>query len=195
LSVQTVRNPSSRKRLTYQDLLGLPEDLLRHELIDGEHLMSPAPNSKHQRVVVNLAWLIRAYLEDCPMGRVYVAPYDVVFSDFDVAEPDLLYVSAERERLLLKERCLAGAPDLVIEVLSPSTARIDAGKKRWLYGRYGVSEYWIVDPLKETIRVYRLADGLLQHSSELVRGDGTSVPSLSTPLLPGLEIPLATVFD
>lgn len=190
-----MRKASSRERLTYQDLLGLPEDLLRHELIDGEHLMSPAPNSKHQRIVVNLAWLIRGYVEDHPLGRVYVAPFDVVFSDFDVAEPDLLYVSAERERLLLTERYLAGAPDLVIEVLSPSTARIDAGKKRWLYERYGVSEYWIVDPARESIRVYRLADGLLQLSFELTRGDGTSVPPLSTPLLPGLEIPLATVFD
>ena len=190
-----MRIPSSRARLTYQDLLGLPEDLLRHELIDGEHLMSPAPNSKHQRIVVNITGLIWSYLRSHPLGRVYVAPFDVVFSDFDVAEPDLLYVSAERERSLLKPRYLAGAPDLIVEVLSPSTARIDAGMKRWLYERYGVSEYWIVDPAKESIRVYRLNGSVLQLSNELIRGDGTSVPSLSTPLLPGLEVPLATVFD
>jgi Uma2 family endonuclease len=190
-----MRNTSSRRRLTYQDLLGLPEDLLRHELIDGEHLMSPAPGSKHQRVVMNLSWQIRGYLEDHPLGSVYGAPFDVVFSDFDVAEPDLLYVSAERERRLLTERHLAGAPDLVVEVLSPSTARIDQGKKRGLYERYGVGEYWIIDPVKETVKVYCLSKGLFQLGAELIRGAESSPQSLSTPLLPGLAMQLAIVFD
>jgi Uma2 family endonuclease len=190
-----VRNTSSRGKLTYQDLLGLPEDRLRHELIDGKHLMSPAPTLKHQRAVVNLAGLIWSYLQRHPLGRLYVAPADVVFSDFDVVEPDLFYVTVESGERLANERHLAGAPDLVVEVLSPSTARIDQGKKRGLYERYKVSEYWIVDPDKETIKVYRLADGLFRFCAELVRGDGASAQSLSTPLLPGFEIPLATVFD
>jgi Uma2 family endonuclease len=190
-----VRNPSSRGKLTYQDLLGLPEDLLRHELIDGKHLMSPAPNLKHQRIVGNLFLLLGVHLRDHPVGRVYGAPVDVCLSQIDVVEPDLVYISAESERRLDAGRYLAGAPDLVVEVLSPSTARIDQGKKRGLYERYKVSEYWIVDPDKETIKVYRLANGLFRFCAELVRGDGTSVQSLSTPLLPGLAIPIATVFD
>jgi Uma2 family endonuclease len=188
-------NPSERVRLTYQDLLGLPDDLLRHELIDGEHLMSPAPNTKHQRIVVNLSWRIRAFLEHHSLGSVYVAPLDVVFSDFDVAEPDVLYVSAEREKLLGTDRNLSGAPDLVVEVLSPSTAHIDQGRKRWLYERYGVREYWIVDPEKETVKVYRLAKGSLRLDAEIARADGAAARFVSTPLLPGLEIPIAAVFD
>ena len=188
-------NPSERVRLTYQDLLGLPDDLLRHELIDGEHLMSPAPNTKHQRIVVNLSWRIRDFLEHHSLGSVYVAPLDVVFSDFDVAEPDVLYVSAEREKLLGTDRNLSGAPDLVVEVLSPSTAHVDQGRKRWLYERYGVREYWIVDPEKETVKVYRLAKGSLRLDAEIARADGAAARFVSTPLLPGLEIPIAAVFD
>jgi Uma2 family endonuclease len=190
-----MRNPSSKVRLTYQDLLGLPEDLLRHELIDGEHLMSPAPSRKHQRVAMNLSWLIRGYLEDHALGSVYAAPLDVVFSDFDVAEPDLLYVSAEREQRLGTERHLAGAPDLVVEVLSPSTAGIDQGRKLWLYERYAVTEYWIVDPERETVKVYRLTEGSLRFAAEIARADSASARFVSTPLLPGLEIPIAAVFD
>jgi Uma2 family endonuclease len=205
-----MRNPSSRARLTYQDLLGLPEDLLRHELIDGKHLMSPAPTPKHQQAVVNLTGLIWSYLQRHPLGRLYVAPTDVVFSDFDVVEPDVIYVSHQRRDRYLTERCLAGPPELVVEVLSPSTRRIDEGAKLRLFERYGVSEYWIVDPIQETVRVYRLTEGnpasyrLKQelrrphpgrqpNSPRLADSPGLTA-TLSTPLLPGLQLTLDQIF-
>jgi len=190
-----MKNPSSNMKLTYQDLLRLPDDLLRHELIDGVHIVTPAPFTKHQRVVVNLGWLLRAYLEEHPLGQVYVAPVDVWFSDVNVVEPDLLYVSRERLERQLTSKNLKGPPDLVVEVLSPSTRRRDRGLKRQLYERYGVSEYWLIDPDAETVQVCRLEAGRLDPRIELRREPGAAGPLLATPLLPGLEIPLGKLFD
>jgi len=182
-------------KLTYQDLLGLPDDLLRHELIDGVHIVTPAPFIKHQQVVLNLGWLLRAFLEDHPLGRVFVAPLDVWFSDVNVVEPDLLYVSRERLQRQLSDKNVAGPPDLVVEVLSRSTRRRDRGIKRGLYERYGVSEYWLIDPDAETVQVCRLEAGRLEVRTELSREPGSTGPLLATPLLPGLEIPLGKLFD
>ena len=190
-----MENTSSPVRLTYQDLRRLPDDGMRHELIDGEHYVTPAPRPKHQRVSGRLYLRLGTFLEDHPLGRVYYAPLDVVLTDFDCVEPDLLYVSREREQRQMTENYLEGAPDLVVEILSPSTKRFDQGVKHRLYERFGVSEYWIVDPEKETVNVFRLEDDRLQLCEELSRQSGTSVPILTTPLLPGLTIPLDKVFD
>jgi Uma2 family endonuclease len=190
-----MENTSSPVRLTYQDLRRLPDDGMRHELIDGEHYVTPAPRPKHQRVSGRLHLRLGTYLEEHPLGRVYFAPLDVVLTDFDCVEPDLLYVSRERERLQMTEDYLEGAPDLVVEILSPSTKRFDQGVKHRLYERFGVSEYWIVDPEKETVKVFRLDDDRLQLREELFRQGGSPAQVLSTPLLPGLAIPLDKIFD
>ncbi|HXO29295.1 MAG TPA: Uma2 family endonuclease [Thermoanaerobaculia bacterium] len=188
-------NTSSPVRLTYADLRRLPDDGMRHELIDGEHYVTPAPRPKHQRVSGRLHLRLGAFLEEHPLGRVYYAPLDVVLTDFDCVEPDLLYVSRECEQRQMTEDYLEGAPDLVVEILSPSTKRFDQGVKHRLYERFGVSEYWIVDPEQESVSVYRQEDDRLQLTEELFRRGGTSVPVLSTPLLPGLAIPLDKIFD
>ena len=143
---------------------------------------------------IRLHLRLGAFLEERPLGRVYYAPLDVVLTDFDCVEPDLLYVSREREQRQMTEDYLEGAPDLVVEILSPSTKRFDLGAKHRLYERFGVSEYWIVDPEKETVGVYRLEGDRLQLSEELFRREGTSVPVLSTPLLPGFELSLDDIF-
>jgi Uma2 family endonuclease len=200
-----MENPSSKVRLTYQDLRRLPDDNLLHELIDGVHYVTPAPRPKHQRVSGNLHFRIAGYLdvlrpgrEGCrehPLGRVYYAPLDVVFTEHDCVEPDLIYISREREARQMTEDNLEGAPDLVIEILSPSTKRRDQGIKHRLYERFEVSEYWIVDPERETVRIYRLEGGRLQLAHELSRQEGAPVPDLYTPLLPGLAISLERIFD
>ncbi|HEX5761040.1 MAG TPA: Uma2 family endonuclease [Thermoanaerobaculia bacterium] len=181
---------TASRRLTYEDLLALPDDGLRHELIDGEHYVTPAPNLKHQAVVANLTAAIVPFMKRHDLGRLFTAPCDVVFSPSNVVEPDLLFVS--RERLgLLTEQNVQGAPDLVIEVLSPSTRKRDEGIKRQLYDRMGVREYWLVEPSFETIEVFRRIEGALRRVAELAAESGDV---LTTPLLPGLEIPVAEIF-
>ena len=184
-------NPRGVK-LTYDDFVQFPDDGLRHELIDGEHYVTPSPNTKHQQVLLNLPLLIEQRLQHDRIGRMFFAPFDVVFSRFDVVEPDLLYMSNERAAEILTAANVQGVPELVVEIGSPGTRRRDETIKRSLYERTGVSEYWVVDPELDVVRVYR-RDGdrfarPVEHSAEA--GD-----VLTTPLLPGLDLPLSRIFS
>ena len=185
----TVSTPGVK--LTYDDFVHFPDDGLRHELIDGEHYVTPAPNTKHQAILGQLYLLVGNWLEDHPIGRVFFAPFDVVFSHFDVVEPDLLYLSHARAAEVLTPMHVRGVPELVVEVASKGTRKRDETVKLRLYEQSGVSEYWVVDPKLEVVRVYRQTlDGFappIEHSREA--GD-----SLATPILPGLELPLARIF-
>ena len=177
----------SAVRHTYKDYCATPDDE-RYELLDGNLMMGPAPNRKHQEVLFRLARKLGDFTEEHRLGTVYVAPFDVVLSDTDVVQPDVLFISRAREHTITDEN-VRGAPDLVIEILSPSTAERDQGYKHELYGRHGVLEYWIVDPMAETVAVHRQGDGRLEAAETLGRGD-----TLRTALLDGLEIKLADVF-
>ena len=184
------RRPSSGVKLTYDDFVLFPDDGKRHELIDGEHYVTPSPNLKHQAISRNMVASIWSYLRQHPVGRVYTAPLDVVFSHFDVVEPDLLFV-AESRREVLTAANVQGSPDLVVEIGSPGTRRRDEKLKHQLYERFGVSEYWVVDPDIDVVRVYRLSDGTYVRVEELSL-DRDDV--LTTPLFPGFELPLGVVF-
>src|SRR5688572_20204160 len=180
-----VNLPGSRVKLTYDDFLLFPDDGLRHELIDGEHYVTASPNLKHQRVSGNLHFLIRAWLEQHPVGVVFYAPFDVVFTRFDVVEPDLLYMSHARAKEALTAANVQGVPELVIEIGSPSTRKRDETIKKGLYERAGVSEYWVVDPDIDVIRIYRRnADGFAR-AIELSAEAGDV---LTTPLFDGLQL-------
>lgn len=177
-------------KLTYDDFVLFPDDGKRHELIDGEHYVTPSPNVRHQIILGNLHLLIRGYLEGHRRGRVFMAPLDTILSRFDVVEPDLLYVS--REGALLSGKWVTGAPDLVVEIASESTRKRDETVKRRLYERAGVAEYWVVDPEIDVIRVYRRAGDRFEKAVELSREAGDV---LTTPLLPGLDLPLPRIFS
>jgi Uma2 family endonuclease len=181
----------ARVRLTYDDFLLFPDDGARHELIDGEHYVTPSPNIRHQAILGNLYFLVRAWLEQHPVGRAFMAPLDVVFTNFDVVEPDLLFVSRHRAAEILTARHVMGAPDIVVEIGSPSTRKRDETIKRRLYERSGVAEYWVVDPDLEVVRVYRSADGRFERPLER-RADAGDV--LTSPHLDGLEMPLDRIF-
>ncbi|HEU4689656.1 MAG TPA: Uma2 family endonuclease [Vicinamibacterales bacterium] len=184
--------PSSQGvKLTYDDFVQFPDDGLRHELIDGEHYVTPSPNTKHQTVSLNLTVLIGSWLEQHPIGRLFHAPFDVVFSMFDVVEPDLLYLSNERAAEALTTLHVRGVPELVIEIGSPGTRKRDETVKRRLYERTGVSEYWVIDPELDVIRVYRREGDGFGRVDEL---SASASDVLTTSLLPGLEIPLSRVF-
>jgi Uma2 family endonuclease len=178
-------------KLTHEDYLLFPDDGKRHELIDGEHYVTPSPNTKHQRVSGNLYFLIRAWLETHPIGHVSYAPFDVVFTRFDVVEPDLLYLSNGRFSEVVTAQHVTGAPDIVIEIGSPGTRKRDETIKRHLYEREGVAEYWVIDPELDVVRVYRRDGPTFARPMELSREAGDV---LTTPHLSGLEIALARVF-
>jgi Uma2 family endonuclease len=178
-------------RLTYADYLGFPDDGRRHELVDGEHVVTPAPNLRHQRISGRLFESMSACARTSQLGEVFYAPVDVVLSDHDVVQPDLLYVSNDRGHIL--GEAIAGAPDLVVEILSASTARIDEVTKLGLYDRFDVREYWVVAPGVESVKVYRrMADGCFALAAELTAGRDDR---LATPLLPGFSIALRDLFE
>ncbi len=182
--------PVASGKLAYQDYLLFPEDGKRHELMDGEHTVTPAPTTKHQKILVNLSRLLSQFAEDQRLGDVLIAPCDVVFSDFDVVRPDLLFVSSARSHVVT-EKNIQGAPDLVVEIVSESTRRTDELTKRKLYEKFGVGEYWVVDPVVESVKVYRLAEKGYARAGEYER---ETAASFDSPAFPGLEILLARIF-
>jgi len=180
----------SATKLTYDDLLLLPEDGKRHELIDGEHFVSPSPNVRHQRVLARLSVLLYGFVGEHALGEIFFAPLDILFSPHDVVEPDIIFVSTARSAIVEKAN-LRGVPDLLVEVLSPSSHRHDEVRKRALYDRAGVDEYWIVDPEAETVKVFRREGERYARPLLLSRHDGDV---LATPCIPGLEVSLAALF-
>ena len=133
----------TRRKFTYEDYRNTPDDV-RYELLDGELALVPAPNMAHQGTSTILLRLIDTFVYIRKLGKTFHAPTDVVFSDTEVAQPDLIFVSNERAHIITEQN-IRGAPDLVIEILSPSTASRDRNFKRALYERHGVKEYWMVD--------------------------------------------------
>jgi len=179
-------------KLSYDDFQLFPDDGKRHELIDGEHYVTPSPNMTHQRILGRLYLVIGNWLEAHPVGQVFFAPFDVVFTNFDVVEPDLLYMSNARAAEILTSKHVAGAPELVVEIGSPGTRKRDETIKRRLYERCGVSEYWTVDPDLALVRVYRREGKPFAGPLEL---SATSGDVLTTPHIEGLVIPLSRIFD
>jgi Uma2 family endonuclease len=176
--------PRPSTKFSYADLELLPHDDLRHEIINGEHYVTASPVTRHQRISRRLLVAFQFYLDAHPVGEVFHAPFDVVMSFHDVVVPDLIYVSAARADLV-NAKNLQGAPDLVIEILSPSTRRLDERLKRDLYERAGVEEYWLVDPDRNTVTIYRREGPQFLPPAAF---DARSV--VSTALLPGFDLPL-----
>ncbi len=184
-------NTARLKDWTYEDFMALPEDpSCRYELIDGDLCMTPSPVTRHQKISRNLFRLIDRFLQQNPFGELFYAPYDVVFSQEppQVVVPDLIFVSKDRLSLIT-EKNIQGVPDLLVEILSPTTSLRDRREKFSLYERVGVPEYWIVDPEKNSVQIFRLSGGRYAPAFEPGLGD-----RLETPLLPGLSIPLSEVF-
>jgi Uma2 family endonuclease len=176
---------------TVADFMALGEGPPYAQLIDGEIIMAPSPFRNRQQLVLNLILVIGNHLESgADPGKLFVAPFDVHLSEHNVLCPDLCFFSGERLELL-SERGAEGAPDLVIEVLSPSTARRDRKVKREIYARYGAKELWLVSPDTETIEVF---DFFTKRDEPVVVLENGTHPAITTKLLPGLEIPLGRIF-
>ncbi|MBI2866122.1 MAG: Uma2 family endonuclease [Chloroflexi bacterium] len=178
-------------KFTYEDYRNLPEsETKRYELLEGELVMVPSPTTYHQRILGRLHVLLAGFVNKNSLGEVFVAPFDIVLSADTVLQPDILFVSNGRASIITPEN-IRGAPDLVIEVLSPATAERDRIYKRSLYARYGVKEYWIVDPSMKTIEVMEL-ERTGPARFEIYRE--IEKQGLESPLLKGLTIPLVEIF-
>jgi Uma2 family endonuclease len=173
---------AAQERVSYADLERWPEDGRRYELYDGEVFEIPAPILLHQFVLGRIYLALSAYVQ-AHGGAVFVAPVDIVLTDFDVVQPDVLLFTPEREHLLHMRQVTRHAPDLAVEILSPATARNDRGRKLRLFERHRVSEYWLVDPDGPAVEIYRLADGRLIRAGT-ARGD----QRIESPLLPELAL-------
>jgi len=174
-------------RFTYSDYLQLPEDK-RYEILDGELYVVPAPNIRHQRLWKKVYNALIRRLEETGRGEILPAPCDVVFSEDNVAQPDILFVRKERLGII-GEANIREAPDLVVEILSASTRKKDLEIKRKMYARFGVQEYWIVDPDADTVEVLSWSETGYVSAGVFGRMD-----RLSSPLLPELDLPLAEIF-
>jgi len=174
-------------RFTYSDYLLLPEDK-RYEILDGELFVIAAPKTKHQKVSLQLTVALYHYVRNRELGQVLQAPFDVILSEENVVQPDIIFVRKERIGII-GEANLQGAPDLVIEILSPGTRSKDLELKRKIYCGFAVQEYWIVDPDLETIEVLILGEERYLTTAVYAKSQ-----CLSSPLLPDLDLPLSQVF-
>ena len=169
-------------------LIPIEEDDERHEPLDGERVLVPSPNMDHQEVVTNLGTSLNMFVREHDLGRVYLAPTDVVFSNTDVVHPDILFLSNERQHIRTPAN-IRGAPDLIVEIMSPASSRRDWGYKRELYALRGVGEYWIIDPTNRIGSILALRDGVLEIDQTLTE-DNTARSSV----LEGFTVNLSELF-
>ncbi|MGH7595009.1 MAG: Uma2 family endonuclease [bacterium] len=173
----------------YEDYRQTPDDGKRYELIDGELYASGVPPSAHQLVVGNLLMVLTNYLKRYDIGKVLMGPLEVFFSETNLAQPDVIFISNDNLKII-KPTKIKGAPDLVIEVLSPGTEKRDRTIKAKMYAKFGVQEYWLVKEKTATVEILCLQKGKLVPVVRLGKSD-----ILTSPLFPDLKIPLSEIFD
>lgn len=173
--------------LTYEDYLLTPEDQ-RYELIEGDLEMTPSPRTLHQEVCGDIYLLLRQFVDSRKLGRVFAGPTDVILSNTNVLVPDILFVAKDREGII-EDRGIVGPPDLVVEVVSPSSGEKDRVTKRRIYYKYGVKEYWIVDPFAKTAEVCVIGSAAFDTHKIF-----TPAERLHSPLLPGFAPAVADFF-
>jgi Uma2 family endonuclease len=179
--------PPGEKVYTYEDYLKLPDDGNRYEIIEGELIMTPAPKTGHQRISRKLLVQLTLFVEKNHSGEVFNAPCDVVLSKTTTVQPDIVFISNRRKSIITEDN-IQGAPDLIIEILSPATAYYDLVEKKELYEKNGVNEYWIVDPKKQRIEIYILEQGKYQlHRRKEKTG------KINSKLLKGFEVAIKEV--
>ena len=174
-------------KFTYNDYLQLPEDK-RYELTEGEFFMVPSPSYQHQAISKELFRALDNYVRSHSLGEVLYAPLDILLSEVNVLQPDLLFISKERLGIIT-DKNIQGAPDLVVEILSPATAQRDKELKQKLYAKFGVREYWVADPNTKTIEVMSLAEEGFESVGTYQEGT-----ILESPLLRGLSIEVREIF-
>ena len=174
-------------KLTYEDYLRLPDDGMRHEIIDGEHFVSPSDVPYHQQVSRRIQFQLYRQIEETGRGEVFDAPTDLHLSEVDVLVPDILVLLSPKLGLIGPKK-IEGAPDVVIEITSPGTAGRDRGIKRAVYERAGVPEYWVVDTRKRVVEQHMLREGKYALA-------GTEADAIGFGGLPGVTVDLRGVWS
>ena len=174
--------------LTYDDLCQTPDDFNRYEIIDGELIVTPASVPKHQRMSSRLQRWFGNFVTECELGEIISAPCDVKLAEHDIVQPDLLVIARERLHII-GDKYIDGAPDLVVEILSPTTRRSDRTRKAELYAKAGVREYWLADPDARALTVFRLV--LVDSRYEPIEPEGRVVRST---VLPGFAVDADALF-
>jgi Uma2 family endonuclease len=180
--------PVPRVLLTAADYRDLPAGPPYFQLIEGNLFMTPSADYEHQTIAGNIFANLWSFLRKHPLGLVQISPSDVELDRVNVHQPDVYFISTARRHLIHKQGP-KGAPNLVVEVLSKGTEKLDRGAKRVVYARSGVEELWLVDREKREVAVYRFADSVNEPVA-VIRGR----QRLTTPLLPGFKLPLADIF-
>ncbi len=181
-------NKAKAKKYTYADYLQL-DDENHYEIINGEVIMAPSPRRMHQKILKRLALLLDNAVEKIDSGELYFAPFDVIFADTQVFQPDILFVSKERLEII-KEDGVFGSPDLIIEIVSPSTEQKDRNDKYRVYEHFGVKEYWIVDEKNRTVEVFVLKENGYKREY-YAENDGT----VESVLIKGFKIDVKVLFE
>jgi Uma2 family endonuclease len=177
-----------RLLFTYREYALLPDDGRRHELMEGDFYVTPAPTTMHQTVSRRLQHSLMLQLEDKGVALVFNAPCDVILDDTNVVQPDLAIVRMTR-RELVSNRGIEGPPNVVVEILSPSSKGQDEFLKKSVYARFNVPEYWLVNPDLGFITIFRIMDGVYQEQTRLDRAS-----TLTSVELPEVSVPLAPIF-
>lgn len=177
----------AKKAYTYEDYAQLPEGV-PYQLIGGELVTSPSPTYTHQRILRSLSFALHSFVEKNDLGEVVFAPMDVYFSETDTPQPDIIFIATDRLDII-GEQMIEGAPDLIMEILSPSTAYYDLKDKKRLYEASGVKEYWIVDPKAGEIEVYELVEGRY-----VLFGRQERQGTITSKLLQAFSVDLADIF-
>lgn len=184
------------RRMTFEEYMNLPEDNRRCELLSGWVVREPSPGVPHQGIVVNLCGLLLEYTRRTGNGLVYVGPLDIVLSRDYVVQPDLIYVASDR-KWIISAKNIQGPPDLAVEVVSPHSGRKDRILRLQLYARFGIHEYWIVDPTAQTLEVFALSEPAGDGGEPAYEAAGVFTPGnpVRSRVLPGFAPDMAEVFS
>jgi Uma2 family endonuclease len=188
-SIEEQTVTATLRPLTYDDLLEMPDDGQRYESIDGELIVTPAPTIKHQRVLRSFIRVLGAFACETGRGELVLPPFDVVLGHYNIVKPDLLLIASKPGHIPGDHDKIEGPPDLVVEVSSPISLRIELVRKSALYARCGVPEYWIADPERRRMVIYYLQD------KQYVPIEPDAHGWLASRVFPGLRVDPSEVFS
>jgi Uma2 family endonuclease len=183
-----MRIPEGKIVLTYEDYVLLPNDGKRYEILEGELAVTPASSTKHQSASANLFKLLSKHIDERDLGKLFYAPVDLILDSSTILQPDLLFIFSAHQHIIT-EKAIEGVPDLVVEILSPTTTRTDRVTKAQLYARHSIPAYWIVDPEVENIEIYLLERDVFRLAATLQGATPTPAPPFK-----GLGIAAKDVF-